>query len=189
MNKTELIRKFTYPLIILGVFLASYAYAPILRFLIGLDTEIAMPFSTALIFLIAGYMAALAGLIAWAKELARNNISHNNNQATLTIKPHLLGLSLMIPVPFISCILLLYLWNKDRQLSHGLDNHYRHTINFHLSLHLYFLLSFFLTPVAIGFLMLFALLAVYIAATLFRLIKAGNGHYPLNIQIISILKN
>jgi len=184
MNKNQFILRAAMPLVLLGIVLASTAYIPILRFSVGMDDSITMSFSTTLIFLIAGYMAGLAGLIAWAKAVDANKITHKNSPALGTRKPHVLGLSLLIPIPFLSCVLLLAAWIKDRAKSTSLDAHFRHTINFHLTLHLYFLLCFFLAPLGIGFIAIFIFLILFLLATLWHLLKNNSASYPANINII-----
>jgi uncharacterized Tic20 family protein len=201
MTKNQLIQKATLPLVALGVLLASYAYIPILRFALGLDESISMAFSTTLVFLIGGYMAGLAGLIAWAKAIdskiikvpssaqdkdmeESKNKSNDKETKEYLLKPHLLGLLLVLPTPFISCIALLIFWQKDRHKSEELDQHYRGTINFHLSLHLYFLLCFFLAPLGVGIMALLIFMLIFLLATLWHLFVTSKVRYPANINII-----
>jgi len=93
----------------------------------------------------------------------------------------------LIPVPFLSCLLLGWFWQRERQQSRYLDEIYREVSNFHLSLHLYLLVSFFLMPIVIGFIMFALLMITSIVATLFHLCIQPKhkriGHYPINIQI------
>ena len=187
MNKAKLIQKMSVPLIGLGVLLSSYAYIPAIRAVLGIDTFITMNFSTLLVFLIGGYMAALAGFITWFRNIAIKPVKHLEGNNQYKRKPHLLGLSFLIPIPFVSCLLLGWFWQKDRHVSESLDETYRETANFHLSLHLYLLISFFLMPIVIGFLMLVLLLITYLIVTLFHILRTPKSgaisRYPINIQI------
>lgn len=187
MNKAKFFQKMTIPLIGLGVLLSSYAYIPVLRTLLGIDVFITMNFSTLLVALVGGYMAGLAGCISWLRGIAIKPVQYKKNSDQYLRKPHLLGLSFLIPIPFVSCLLLGWFWQKDRQYSQQLDDTYRETANFHLSLHLYLLISFFLMPIFIGFVMIILLLTTYLCATffhIFRTPKSGSvSRYPINIQI------
>lgn len=187
MNKTKLFQKITIPLIGLGILLSSYAYIPAIRAALGIDAFISMHFLTMILFLIAGYMAGLAGCINWIRTIAINPINYKNNSNEHLRKPHLLGLSFLVPIPFISCLLLGWFWKKDRQYSQQLDETYRETTNFHLSLHLYLLVSFFLTPLFIGAIIFVLILATYAASTLWHILRTPKSgvisRYPINIQI------
>lgn len=190
MNKSTLIKHATIPLIILGIILSSCAYIPLLRVCLGVDESITIHFSTVLVYLIGGYMAGLAGLIAWLRTIPTRPNSNtpilNTIESTDYLhKPHLLGLTFLIPIPFISFLLLGFFWKKDRHFSRNLDDAYRTTINFHLAIHLYFLVSFFLMPVVIGFLMIALLFATYLLATFYNIIKTNQtAKYPINIKIV-----
>lgn len=187
MNKARLIQKMSVPLIGLGVLLSSYAYIPAIRAALGIDTFITMSFSTLLIFLIGGYMAALAGLITWFRKIAIKPVKHQKSVSEYKRKPHLLGLSFLIPIPFISCLLLGWFWQKDRHVSEQLDETYRETANFHISLHLYLLVSFFLVPLFIGAVMIILLIATYALSTLYNILRKPKhgevNRYPINIQV------
>ena len=187
MNKSKLIETSTFPLIFLGIFLSSAAYIPLLRVIIGLDSSISMSFSTTIVFLVAGYMASLAGLIAWSRKInAEPIINASNTNSFSSKKPHYLGLIFLIPIPFISCLFLIWFWRKDRLLYPGLDDIYRQTINFHLAIHLYLLLSFFLMPVVLGFFMIVLLFMTMCIATVFNIVKSSlDVKYPINIKILT----
>ncbi len=187
MNKATFIQKIAIPLIGLGILLSSFAYIPILRAGLGIDAFISKSFLTVLIYLIGGYMAGIAGLITWHRSIAIKPVNYKKSSPEYLRKPHLLGLSFLIPIPFISCLLLGWFWQKDRQFSPQLDESYRETSNFHLSLHLYLLVSFFLMPLFIGFVMLALLVATYLTATIYHILRSPTvetaSHYPINIQI------
>ena len=187
MNKAAFIFKMSFPLIGIGILLSSYAYIPVLRALIGIDESIIISFSVMITALVGGYMAALAGFITWFRLIAIKPVEYQPDLAPSFRKPHLIGLSLLIPIPFISCLLLGWFWQKYRQLNPALDETYRETANFHLSLHLYLLISFFLMPIVIGFVMFALLLATHLLVTVYHLIIKPKANiisrYPINIQI------
>jgi uncharacterized Tic20 family protein len=139
-----------------------------------------------LVFLVGGYMAGLAGLISWFRTIAANPSLAENESNDYLRKPHLLGLTFLIPIPFISCLFLGWFWRKDRHVSTTLENVYRETINFHLAIHLYLLVSFFLMPVVLGFLMVALLFLTLLISTLFNIAKAHHvAKYPINIKILT----
>ena len=187
MKKSAFIHKMTWPLIGLGIVLSSFAYIPVIRAIFGIDETITIHFSTMLVFLVGGYMAALAGLMTWHRGIAIQSIEHGEIAQASLKKPHLIGLCFLIPVPFLSCLLLGWFWQKERQQSEYLDEIYREVSNFHLSLHLYLLVSFFLMPIVIGFIMFALLMITFIVATLFHLCiqpkHKSIARYPINIQI------
>ena len=187
MNKTALIYRMTWPLIALGILLCSFAYIPVLRALLEIDESITIRFSTMLVFLVGGYMAALAGFITWHRRIAIQPVQHQEQSQPTRKKTHLIGLSFLIPIPFLSCLLLGWFWQKDRHRNLLLDEAYREVSNFHLSLHLYLLVSFFLMPIFIGFVMFALLLITFLLATLYHLLKSPSetniDRYPINIQI------
>lgn len=187
MNKAAFIVKMSFPLIGLGILLSSFAYIPVLRALIGIDETISISFSVTITTLVGGYMAALAGFITWFRLIAIKPVQYQQGSNSSLRKPHLIGLSLLIPIPFISCLLLGWFWQKDRKFNPSLNETYRETANFHLSVHLYLLISFFLMPIVIGFVMLALLLITYFLTTIYHcLIKPkldSISRYPINIQI------
>lgn len=190
MNKATFIYKMSFPLIGLGIFISSFAYIAVLRAALGIDESITMSFSTLVTTLVGGYMAALAGMITWVRLIAIKSVTYKQHSEQFLRKPHLIGLSFLIPIPFLSCLLLGWFWQKDRQFSAALDETYRETANFHVSLHLYLLISFFLMPIVIGFVMIALLFATFILATLYHLIRSPKSsaisRYPINIQIATI---
>ena len=187
MNKAAFIHKMTFPLIGLGILLSSYAYIPALRAIFGIDAFITINFSVLITALVGGYMAALAGCITWLRVIAIQPITYTHSPTRSLRKPHWLGLSFLIPIPFISCLLLGWFWQRDRSHSKHLDEVYRETANFHVSFHLYLLISFFLMPIIAGFLMILLLLITFVFATLYHLIRTPKpeaiSRYPINIRI------
>lgn len=132
-------------------------------------------------------MAGLAGFITWHRTIAIQTIKHNDKSNEFLRKPHLLGLSFLVPIPFFSCLMLGWFWQKDRRFSQQLDETYREVSNFHLSLHLYLLVSFFLMPIIIGFFMFALLILAFLCATFFHILRKPRvsqiSRYPINIQI------
>lgn len=191
MNKGMLIQKLRIPLLALGVLLVATAYIPLIRRAVGKDAEFALAFSTTLLLLIAGFMAALAGVISLYRERANDAVSYQNsaNSNSQYALPHVLGLTLFIPIPFLNVLSLYTAWIIQRKQSQALDQEYRKSLNFQISVQLYWLLILFLMPIGIGFLLLFILILVHLFGTLYVLFKRLNGSavdYPATIKLVPI---
>lgn len=191
MKKAKLIDTLSIPMLILGIALCSAPYIALIRAAIGIDEKVQMSFSTTLIFLIGGYMAALSGMIYLSRK-SQQKISTTDSETprkSALKKPHYLGLLMLIPLPFISFILVYLCWQREGQHSHRLDAEYRKSLNFQITIHLYWLLSFFLMAVFIGFIMFAMALLLHVLATLFMIMKTPSSdtasiNYPANIKII-----
>ena len=189
MKKAQLIHTLSFPMLLLGIGLCSMPYIAIIRTAIGIDEKIQMPFTTTLIFLIGGYMAALGAMIYLARR-SQQDIPLNDNDKPLNSalkKPHYLGLSMLIPFPFISFILVYLFWRHEGMQSHAQDHEYRKSLNFQITIHLYWLLSFFLMPIVIGFLTFMMALILHFLATLVVIAKTKADAvtaYPASIKII-----
>lgn len=189
MKKAQLIHTLSFPMLLLGIGLCSIPYIALLRAAIGVDAEMQLHFSTTLMFLIGGYMAAIGAMIYLSRN-AQRAIAQNDNDKPMTAalkKPHYLGLAIFIPVPFISFILVYLFWRKDGMQSLSVDTEYRKSLNFQITIHLYWLMSLFLMPIAIGLFTFIMALALHLFGTLFMITQTEPGsetNYPANIKVI-----
>jgi len=189
MKKAQLIHTLSFPMLLLGIGLCSIPYIALIRAAIGIDEKVQIPFFTTLVFLIGGYMAALGAMIYLSRRSQQNILPSNNDKPSTSAlkKPHYLGLLMLIPLPFISFILVYLFWRREGMQSHSLDTEYRKSLNFQITIHLYWLLSFFLMPIFIGFVMFAMGLLLHLLATLFVASKTQPNsvtNYPANIKII-----
>lgn len=189
MNKTKLIETLSLPMLLLGIGLCSIPYIALIRVIIGIDKKMQLPFTTTLVLLIGGYMAALGSMIYLSRKSKKHIDYHQldkNNNASLR-KPHYLGLTMLIPFPFISFILIYSFWRREGVQTKRLDSEYRKSLNFQITIHLYWLLSFFLMPVVLGFFTFTIALLLHLVATFYVIISTkqdSEANYPANIQII-----
>ncbi|MGH1543921.1 MAG: DUF4870 domain-containing protein [Arenicella sp.] len=191
MTKNALITKLAMPLFLLGLCLSSVAYIPLVRKLVGIDATIGMPFSTMLIWLIAGSMAAIAGMISLTRKRSLDHITYKNENMDNTniAIPYVLGLALLLIIPFANFVAVYYGWLKNRNHSTTLDEEYRCSLNFQITVQLYFLMCLFLLPIGIGFLLLPLLILLHIVGTLFvvwRRLSGNKQGYPATIKIIPV---
>ena len=189
MKKAKLIHTLSFPMLLLGIGLCSLPYIALIRAAIGIDEKIQMPFTTTLIFLIGGYMAALGAMIYLSRSSQQNILPNTNNEPQISAlkKPHYLGLSMLIPLPFLSFILVYLFWRREGMQSQALDNEYRKSLSFQITIHLYWLLSFFLMPIFFGFITFMMALALHLFATLMVIAETQPDsvtNYPANIKII-----
>ena len=189
MKKAKMIHALSFPMLLIGIGLCSIPYIALIRAAIGIDETMQIHFTTTLMFLIGGYMAALGAMIYLSRRSQRNIPQNDSNKplnSTLK-KPHYLGLSMLIPLPFISFILVYLFWRREGMQSYDVDAEYRKSLSFQITIHLYWLLSFFLMPIVIGFFTFLMALVLHFLATLTVIAKTKLGsttNYPANIKVI-----
>jgi uncharacterized Tic20 family protein len=112
----------------------------------------------------------------------------SRNERQWAMGCHLIGLSgIIIPLPFAGIIATLVLWLLKREDGVFIDIHGKEALNFQISLIMYAAVCFFLTMIAIGFLLLillalFAFISIVVAG-----VKASEGSefsYPMCIRFI-----
>lgn len=145
-------------------------------------------------------MAAIGGMIYVARQTAANRESLITQVAATTTttsdpsishgtlaKPHWLGLTLLLPIPFISFFVLYFFWRKSPNHSAQVELEYKQAISFQITVHLYALLSFFLMFILIGLLLFVMVLALHFLATVYVAVKTQTGantQYWANIRIV-----
>ena len=101
---------------------------------------------------------------------------------------HLIGLcGIIIPLPFAGIIATLVLWLLKREDGVFIDLHGKEALNFQISLILYAAVCFFLTMIAIGFLLLVLLVLFAFISIVVAGVKASEGSefsYPMCIRFI-----
>jgi len=199
MSKNQFLNKAAYPIFLIGIFLCSFVYIPLIRSLLKFDTGFSVPFSSTLVFLIGGYMAGVGAMIFISRSYAEKSQLKSEKETSEThdkrsLKtPHWLGLSLYIPLPFLNFILLYHFWRKSRsnsQTSNSLEQEYRKALNFQITIYLFLLLSFFLVPIIIGILMIALSLALHLLSTLYVALTTSADspkNYPINIKVIKAI--
>lgn len=191
-TKNQTLSRLALPFFLLGLILSCIAYIPLIRKTLSLSTEFELPFSTTLILLISGLMAAIGGMISLSRQHATRPKTTNEdktNSKKLSI-PHWLGLSALLMIPFLSFIIIYVRWQHPSQQTAALDQEHRKALNFQITIQLYSLLSLFLAPIGIGFLLLALTWALHIIGTIWvasRTLYGKNAHYPANINIIPSL--
>jgi uncharacterized protein len=94
-------------------------------------------------------------------------------------------LGFFLPLGHILVPLIIFFVKKDA--SEFILNHSKESLNFQISITIYFIIAGILTIVLIGFLFLLALLAIEIIFVILASMKANNGEmykYPLSIRFV-----
>jgi uncharacterized Tic20 family protein len=108
--------------------------------------------------------------------------SGTSNDKLLSLLCHLspfLGLGLIVP-------LIIYLVTKDDPMS-TVPPHAKETLNFHISLVIYAVISSLLIVIVVGILLLIAVAIGGLVLAVIGAIKASNGEvyqYPLTIRLV-----
>ena len=88
---------------------------------------------------------------------------------------HLLGLALLIPIPFANVLAPLVLWLLKRETHPGVDLHGKEAVNFQISMAIYTLLAGASILVGIGFLLLPVVILTNLVMIVIASIKASRG--------------
>ena len=178
----------------LGLALMGFAQYPLLRFGLGLDSQIGIPASTVVMFMIGGLMCALTAMILLVKRQTANIQSFPAKPASLdsedryaALKLHAAGLLIFTGIPLLNFLASYHLWLKAKSKSPALFWQSTEVLNFQLSWYLYLLISLFLTLVVIGFITTPLLLLVHLLVSLLACAVSLSGKafsYPGNIPII-----
>lgn len=90
-------------------------------------------------------------------------------------------------LPLAGCVLPIVLWLLGRDKDGFVDRHGRAAVNWIISGFIYFIISFLLVFVLIGFLLIPAVILLWIIFPIFAAIAANEGReyrYPLSIQFL-----
>lgn len=183
--------------IALALVLMGFALFPVVRAVLGIDQEIQMQFLTVVMFLIAGLMCGLTGMlllvrrqpdISWtdssANKIERDSQKQQNQAAALM---HTSGLLIFTGIPLANFLVCYFLWLRKRHSSEYLDTHGREVLCQQITLYVYAMMCLFMSLLLIGVFGLLLLLAFHLIATLIASYCAWAGkifRYPANIAII-----
>lgn len=123
---------------------------------------------------------------AQASGLASSGAMDADEEKTYAMFCHLGALSGFM-VPFGNIIVPLILWLTKREASQFIDMHGRESLNFQISLLIYFLISAVLIFALIGFFLLAGLCIFNLVIVIMAGVRAKNGEsfrYPLTIRFI-----
>lgn len=118
--------------------------------------------------------------------LSSGSLTHTSEESNMAFLAHLIAFSGFF-VPFGGFLGPLVVWLTKKDESEYIDFHGKESVNFNLSMMIYFFISCILCLVIIGFFMLFALCIFRFVVTIIASIKAKDGEYyeyPLNLRLI-----
>lgn len=191
----------------LALILMGLALFPILRFALGIDSQIQIQFLTAVMMLISGVMCGLTGMILLVRRLPDinwdkrsddgelqtselqsredHNTEHQNNRSLVAI--HATGLLIFTGIPLANFLVCYAVWLRTRHISGQHDTHGREAICQQISLYLYAMLCLFMALLIVGVFGLLLLLTAHLTFCLLACLQAHSGklfRYPANIAII-----
>jgi len=173
----------------LAMILMGIALFPILRVIIGVDPKFEIQFFTFVMFLVAGLMCGLTGMLLLARrqpELSNYQTEEQDHKTAAQL--HGCGLLLFTCIPLLNFLVCYFLWVRNRHRSMYIDYQGREAICFQITIYLYLLLSLFMTIAIIGIFTTLLLLAFHLIATVVAIVMTKNNkafRYPANITIIA----
>jgi len=175
--------------ITLAMLLMGMALLPVLRVIIGVDDSFQIQFLTFVMFLIAGIMCGLTGMLLLVRRQPEiNHYQTDEADYNKACQFHYCGLLLFTGVPLLNFLLCYVLWVKNRYQSEFLDYQGREAICFQITIYLYLLLSLFMILAAVGLLTTPLLILFHLIATASAVVMTSRGkafRYPANITIIA----
>lgn len=173
----------------------SIALIPVARVILGVDESIQIAFITLCMWLIAGLMAGLTGMILFVRREAAIPLSHTGaeqdkplaNVGSAKTKLYASGLLLYTCLPFANFVVGYLLWSRYRQQSQELDKVGKDYLNFQITVYLYLLLSLFLVFIAVGVISNFLILVFHFIVTSLSVAQANSDQafrFPANISIV-----
>ncbi len=100
---------------------------------------------------------------------------------------HVLGLALFVGIPFGNVIGPLIIWVLKKDQSPAVDAHGKESLNFQISMTIYLIVAGLSVFIAIGVVLVPAVLLADLILVIVATVKAGNGEfytYPLTIRFI-----
>jgi len=100
---------------------------------------------------------------------------------------HLTGFALLLGIPFGNILGPLVVWLLKKEEHPFIDEQGKESLNFQISISIYFLVAAILIVIVIGLLLLIPLFIAYLVLVIIASIKASNGEsfkYPLTIKFI-----
>jgi len=164
------------------------ALLPIVRVLIGVDSEFTTPFFYSLSFGIGGLMCGLTAMILMARRQPPL-VNYLNEEPCYAdaAKLHATGLLLFTGIPLLNFLACFYLWSQYRHRSEYLDYQGREALCFQISIYLYLMMCLFMVFAIIGLVAIPLVLIFHLFATITAILKSAKGQafrYPANITVI-----
>lgn len=109
------------------------------------------------------------------------------NERTWAVFCHLSAFLAILCIPFTNILGPLTIWLVKRNEMPLVDQEGKESVNFQISMTIYFIITLLLCLVFIGFLLIFPLVLADIIFVIIAAIKVSNGEsyrYPLNIRLI-----
>ncbi|RQD77050.1 MAG: DUF4870 domain-containing protein [Candidatus Syntrophonatronum acetioxidans] len=100
---------------------------------------------------------------------------------------HLTGLALLLGIPFGNILGPLVVWLLKKEEHPFIDEQGKESLNFQISISIYFIIAAILVVIVVGLLILIPLFIAYLVLVIIASIKASNGEsyrYPLTIKFI-----
>jgi len=117
-----------------------------------------------------------------------SEVTKNTSKRSWTMSCHLASLLMFVGIPLGNIFGPMVIWLIKRDEMPEVDVHGKESMNFQLSMTLYYLIAGILCLIFIGFVLLVALAILQIAFVIRASIAADRGevyHYPLTIRFIS----
>lgn len=186
--------------IALAMVFMGLALVPVLRVIIGVGSAFGIQFFTFVMFLIAGLMCGLTGMLLLVRRQPDQigyqgegeNSQEKQIEKQIIVKMHATGLLLFTGVPLFNFLVCYFLWVRNRHKTQLIDYQGREAICFQISVYLYLLLCLFMTIALIGVFITPLFLLFHLIATIVASVMAYQGRpfrYPANITIISRAPN
>ena len=177
--------------IAISVVVMSFALAPMMRALLGIDDQIQTNFLMVVTYLIGGLMCGLTGMILLIRkplELSYQESQIDGTQKRTAAALHLSGLLIFTCIPLLNFFVCYWYWLKTRDMSSYLDYHGREALNFQVAIYLYLLVSLFLAYIIVGVFMVMLILTFAMVVSVYAAIQAARGEwfsYPASMAIVS----
>lgn len=177
--------------IVVALITMGWGMIPVVRFVFGLDTQLAGSYIWSISFIIGGLMCGLTAMLMMVRKqpLIKTYLSDTSqtNDTYTAAKLHATGLLIFTGVPLMNFLVCYFLWLRTRGRSEYLDFQGREAICFQISIYLYLLMCLFMAYIIIGAFVVPLILLFHLLATLSAIFSTLNGElfrYPANIEII-----
>ena len=116
------------------------------------------------------------------------NEERSKTEKNWVMLSHLSALAVFLGMPFGNIIGPLVVWLLKRDEYESVDRQGKESLNFQISVTVYFIVSAILSIIAVGFVLMAAIAVFTLVMVISASIKAGEGEdyiYPLTIRFIS----
>lgn len=174
--------------LLLAAVLIGTALLPILRVILGIDSEFGLAFNTVVMLLIGGLMSGLTAMILMLRRqpIFEHRHATSAQDKTVLIKIQGCGLLLYTGLPLANFLVGFWLWLRHRHQSAQIDAQGREMLNFQVTIYLFLLLSLFLVFIFIGIFTTQLILIFHLITTVVAIIAAlrnKDATFPANIKI------